>query len=758
MKKNEAQAAEFEARLEDSRRHTAQYLTQQHTRQASLPMQSNLAALQGVEGKAKQARATYRMEAEDWRKRLMVLARDSPGLLVRGNENLVLNAHASTFEKGGDYNDEEITLLKELMDNTSAKLHITVKERIEVVEELKKEQESALALAARFKERYDRCLQDLCMRDGLGQKYGAPRRNPQERLRTEVARSDMASEKIDKLLVLLKTLCASAEQGENSSDGVTARKKRNRSFWSLRIRRCLIELRNAIYRRAQYLAFLKRHPNNEVDGDDNAEMRGVLVLDDASCLMSVPEDLEVQGCTYDVMFDDGGRDKSVAADCIRMLVDEAAADETAEEATELKAGTRIEAKRSGGVDFLPGKVRRVNSDGDKGDPKDEVLSASTFLQVVSSLEEKCKEDTRALYAAEGKEDELGPGGVPEALQLYLDEQRERAAMHEEAASRKLREQTAELQDLLVKAPAAALTDMVRRARERAAKTREGREAVFAEVAMDLDRKKQVNKGLLKPQLSDPNKLQELEALCEAEAGRTADAQKVIAEVKRDLLDKEEDHAKDLERRFLAIIKAFGVILDSTPRVTDLGWLPGDDDIVPKRKCLKRLRLQQRKKKKLAAAGEDGAETEADASPPRFEVRSWKPIPEFGNLTVGAVEKESARLESERRTASGEEGVDGDADAGVVEGVDEIETEGGDAAAPQDGSLTTLVTTAHRQFVKARDIKYNEYRTYFFTRMMQTAEEYDALLTQEHAWAGNWSTMVEYLKKDEDADSDDDSTA
>jgi len=103
-------------------------------------------------------------------------------------------------------------------------------------------------------------------------------------------------------------------------------------------------------------------------------------------------------------------------------------------------------------------------------------------------------------------------------------------------------------------------------------------------------------------------------------------------------------------------------------------------------------------------------------------------------------------------------VDEGAGAGAAEEVGDVEPEGGEAAGLRDGSLTTLVTTAHRQFIKARDIKYNEYRTYFFARMMQTAEEYDALLTQEQAWAGNWSTMVEYLKKDEDADSDDDSTA
>jgi len=720
-------------------------------------MQSNLAALQGVEGKAKQARATYRMEGEDWRKRLLVLARDSPGLLIRGNDNLVLNARASTFEQGGDYNEEEITLLKDLMDQTSAKLNLTVDERVDVVEVLKKEQDAALALAARFKERYDRCLQDLCMRDGLGQKYGAPRRNAQERLRTEVARSDFASEKIDALLELLSKLCASAKQGEavSGAGDSGSRKKGNRLFWSLRIRRCLIELRNAIYRRAQYLAFLKRTKaaEGEEEEEEESEELGSFVLDEVSCLKDVPADLEVQGCTFDVTFDDGGRDKSVSSDSVRILVDEADGDADAG-VVELKAGARVEAKRKGGVDFLPGKIKRVNKDGDKGDPKDEVLSASTFLQVVGSLEEKCKEDTRALYAAEGKEGELGPAGVPEALQQYLEDQRLRADMHEEAASRKLREQTAELQELLNAAPAAALTDMLRRARERAAKTREGREQVFGDAAATLDSQKESNKGLLKPQLSDPNKLKELEALCEAEAGRTVEAQNVIAEVKSELLDKEEEHARDLEKRFLAIIKAFGVILDSTPRVTDLGWLPGDDDIVPKRKCLKRLRLQQRKKKKLAAGAGDDDEADTEGSPPRFEVRAWKAIPEFGQLTIQAVTKESARLESVRKSArdnADEENVEAEVDDAAEEG----EAEDGTAISAQDGSLTTLVTTAHRSFIKARDLKYAEYRDYFFNRMMQTTEDYDGLLKEEQAWAGNWNTMVEFLKKDEDADSDED---
>ena len=46
------------------------------------------------------------------------------------------------------------------------------------------------------------------MASGLGQKYGAPRRNAQEKLRTEVSRSDTWGMEIQGSLELLRDLCA----------------------------------------------------------------------------------------------------------------------------------------------------------------------------------------------------------------------------------------------------------------------------------------------------------------------------------------------------------------------------------------------------------------------------------------------------------------------------------------------------------------------------------------------------------------------
>ena len=50
-------------------------------------------------------------------------------------------------------------------------------------------------------------MQDLSMASGLGQKYGAPRRNAQEKLRTEVSRSDTWGMEIQRSLELLRDLC-----------------------------------------------------------------------------------------------------------------------------------------------------------------------------------------------------------------------------------------------------------------------------------------------------------------------------------------------------------------------------------------------------------------------------------------------------------------------------------------------------------------------------------------------------------------------
>merc|ERR1719199_907214 len=92
---------------------------------------------------------------------------------------------------------------------------------------------------------------------------------------------------------------------------------------------------------------------------------------------------------------------------------------------------------------------------------------------------------------------------------------------------------------------------------------------------------------------------------------------------------------------------------------------------------------------------------------------------------------------------GEQAEQGDANG-------EIPAEGGDASAEgvEDGRITTFVTTAHRQFVKARDKKYDQCQQHFFDSVAKLRMHYEQELEAEQAWEKNWATMVEYLQKDD----------
>jgi hypothetical protein len=70
-----------------------------------------------------------------------------------------------------------------LLAESTDKLLASTESRHGQLEALSVEQEEAIRLGAKFKKRYEQCMQALCMNDGLGQKYGAPRRNAQEKIR-----------------------------------------------------------------------------------------------------------------------------------------------------------------------------------------------------------------------------------------------------------------------------------------------------------------------------------------------------------------------------------------------------------------------------------------------------------------------------------------------------------------------------------------------------------------------------------------------
>ena len=84
-------------------------------------------------------------------------------------------------------------------------------------------QEEALEYLVTFGQAYDNALQDLSMREGLGQKYGAPRRNAQERLRSEMAYCNNGEKRVAALLQRLGEYCATPPGGEEEEGGYEGR-------------------------------------------------------------------------------------------------------------------------------------------------------------------------------------------------------------------------------------------------------------------------------------------------------------------------------------------------------------------------------------------------------------------------------------------------------------------------------------------------------------------------------------------------------
>ena len=56
----------------------------------------------------------------------------------------------------------------------------------------------------------------------------------------------------------------------------------------------------------------------------------------------------------------------------------------------------------------------------------------------------------------------------------------------------------------------------------------------------------------------------------------------------------------------------------------------------------------------------------------------------------------------------------------------------------------LVTTAHRQLVRARDAAVADYLTYYESSNQEMLAHYDALVAEEESWHGTWEGLVKSL--------------
>ncbi|TYZ64821.1 hypothetical protein PybrP1_004955 [[Pythium] brassicae (nom. inval.)] len=233
LNKGEAQEREFACRAERALAHAEHVRVQQLACQAQLPMHASLAALQGQEGRSTKLLNAFKSEAAEHVEALRTLTATHAGALAAAAQEFLRACAAQLFPdvagcdviSGCDYHPAE----------------------------LRAAQAQVRALATAFRARYQRCLQSLSMTDGLGQRFGLPRRTAQERYRSEVTRCDERSATIDALLASLRALAAAAAAAPAEGGSVVDA--------TLRL---LLQLRAKMHSRGRYFGLLANASQLEV--------------------------------------------------------------------------------------------------------------------------------------------------------------------------------------------------------------------------------------------------------------------------------------------------------------------------------------------------------------------------------------------------------------------------------------------------------------------------------------------------------------
>jgi hypothetical protein len=375
--------------------------------------------------------------------------------------------------------------------------------------------------------------------------------------------------------------------------------------------------------------------------------------------------------------------------------------------------------------------------------------AETMHTAVEQMEERCRVETRELYEQEGKEDTLGPSGVPDALQEWLTKSRQSVlgeGGYRDSSRKRLRDQVERLELLVAKTPvppdpqvlgggAAIIVDSSARALNAAAAVIRAREKSFQTQLTAWDAAKTKHHSMLRPQMGRPDAAKDLEALCEAEASRCAEVKQAIVEVKKELVDGQVGQGKTFVAGLAEQCTSALKILDTIIIVDDLGYLPGDEFIEKKRKSLKRLKkLDRTQAVKDEGGAEDGeAQAEERNVPDSYQPpdgrhcvdRTWKPIQVVQMRQI--FEKHSVEVNVE-------EGAESD-------WIDQLQsTFGGEG--PQ-----SIVTTAHRQVIRARDDQWTTFIGDLDANFTRLDQYFGRLLDEECAWEETWKGLVEALVND-----------
>lgn len=622
----------------------------------------------------------------------------------------------------GGYSEKEITEIEGLVVGQCEEIKIVSGEWRQTIDELSKLQKQSVLRHHEFVKVYESVAQNLAMSEGLGQKYGAPRRRAQERLRTEVSRDEKKAGLIDEMLAKMEFICSELKLKEEKEIIIDEDNDSNLNLngridldslhtsWKL-----ICNTQIALKHRTSYLCVIdKPLPELELKWIVNDRIPANVVEDDA--------DLDIDN--------DTSKENSVQTS-----------------------------------------------------PK------FTLQEVFADVDVSCRKETRELYESEGLGSVLGDSGVPESLETWLVESKEKILGrhgYREKAWKRMYAQTERFEILLARkssvakstlaenededdedekmddngsnlnhlgAPATCMKFLTSAFIQYFKNDVEVKEKKFIGFLKNLEQGREKHERLLRPRLGSPDAVDELEELDTMELKRSKETTDLLLKFRSDLIRDLALHSKEFIEDISVCCSGLVALIDSSTRQEVLQCPP--DTAVPfKRMTLKRMRKAQRLREEIANGAED-----------RSLKRVWPSIP-LNNLLLIVKEVESLvqpreekKVEAVVSAPVATKGKKVKEDPAVVAAaLAKAEADALEAKNPSlissdwqtkaaaASAVTGGVSTAHRVLMVERDEMVAKYCRALQVAFDDVKNKYGSLLQHESSWNERWKRQVKMLRK------------
>ena len=599
--------------------------------------------------------------------------------------------------KDGGYSESELMEIETVVKGQCDEIVMIQGDWSIQVDSLKEQQDQSIKTIESFNNQYEKTALELALSEGLGQKYGAPRRRAQEKIRTIVARDEQSAGKIDELLAKLDFYCTEEAARESidetslsslsgispiSTDIVAGQTEITTAneIWDL-----LLKVRMAMRKRVEYLQ------GGSIE--DSVELVWLPPERESSALRS--RDLPIDDTFHHTL--STGQLKSAFE--------------------EVDSSCRAETKQ------LYESEGQTDALGSSGIP-----------------------DSLAIWLTEKREKVLGPNGYHEKAWKRVWSQIDRLEL---ILCRKVFESEDEekLYASRLGGPAVALRSIGSSYKSYVAQERTEMEKKFLQILYLLEKGREKHERLLRPRLGSPDAADELNQLDSNEMERS-----------RDLISAVKSFQDVISRRLLEVTKFFFedmgiaykglmVYLDSSLRL-DMIEIP-PDTVMPKKKLtLKRLRKAQRIRQEVAASG--GTED-------RSKYRTWSSIPLDG-LTALISDAESIvdmqNISTPQAPVQEEPTKDKKGKVAKGKSVDP-EIPPNNPSLVSSSWLTSIaastcvagnVSTGHRAIVHERDHVVEDFVKNIHVAINDIRYKYEKVLREEESWKERWSRQVSMLKE------------